>query len=483
MSRLEEPPRSALVTPRVVALPGRLASILQGAESRPHAGTRVDWRRGVPLISWVVIGLGAAVVLASVVLSIDDLDLLAEARVVPLAVFMTAIALGEVVRVAGHWRRKTAPLSTAAGLGFAMTSQATTHGGAVLPGSVIVVLTALAMAAGAAARWSTGRSVDAVQMSARLVGVATTTFLYRRATFGGTTLMEWQAGVTHDRWLVALAMLCVCSAGMTVTLLVLGVWRAGIDHTPLGRGIRDEFAESFVLTSALVASGPLIALAESAVGILAVPLFLVPLMLTLIAVRRYIAVRQTYRQTIEALSRLTELSGNTRSHHASRVARLSLGIGRELGMPQRDVVELEYAALLHDLGQVALREPIPGGATVLAAPADQIRMAHDGAEIVRQTGVLDGVAALLEAQTTPFRQVREFGEQLPMASRIIKVANAFDDLTAGSRNRAKVEAAMERIHLGLGYEYDPTVVDALTRVLRRRSKTGGAHAGNGSAKG
>jgi hypothetical protein len=478
VSRAEEPRRSLFMTPHVGSRLSLLLAPRQAAEGPERAEARASLRRRLPRVSWAVIGLGAGVVFISLVWSLDDVDLLRQARPVPFLVFMGAIAVGEVIRVAGLWQRKTAPLSTAAGLGFAMTAQATTHTGAHFPSSVIVVATAVAMLLGSTARWSTGRSIDAVHMSARLVGVAATSFLYRRARFGDTTLLDWQQGITH-RWLVALVMLSVCSAGMALTMLVLGVWRAGIDHTPVGRGIRDEVAEGFVLTSALVTSGALIALAERAMGILAVPLFLVPLMLTLVAVRRYIAVRQTYRQTIEALSRLTELSGHTRSHHASRVARLALAIGRELGMPQRDVLELETAALLHDLGQVALREPIPGGATVLAAPADQIRMAHDGAEIVRETGVLDGVAALLEAQTTPYRQVREFGEQLPMASRIIKVANAFDDLTAGSRNRHQVEAAMERIHLGLGYEYDPTVVDALIRVLDRRQRMG-AHVGGGS---
>jgi len=136
-----------------------------------------------------------------------------------------------------------------------------------------------------------------------------------------------------------------------------------------------------------------------------------------------------------------------------------------MGMGQRELTDLEYAALLHDLGQVALREPIPAGATVMAAPADQQRIAHDGAEIARTTGVLDNVAAILEAQTTPYRQVREFGQDLPMSSRIIKVANAYDDLCDPGGNDHR---AMERIHLGLGYEYDPRVVDSLTRVLERR---------------
>nr|WP_277352114.1 HD domain-containing phosphohydrolase [Knoellia sp. DB2414S] len=204
---------------------------------------------------------------------------------------------------------------------------------------------------------------------------------------------------------------------------------------------------------------------------LALPLFLFPLALTYFAVQRFASIRRTYRQTIGALSSLTDVAGYTTDAHGSRVAELSTAIGRDLGMSANDLTDLEYAALLHDLGQVGLREPIPHGATVMAAPADQRRIALDGAEIVRTTGVLDEVAAVLEAQTTPYRQVREFGQDLPLSSRIIKVANAYDDL-AGPDGIGD-ERAMERIHLGLGYEYDPRVVESLSRVLARRRRTSG----------
>jgi len=205
-------------------------------------------------------------------------------------------------------------------------------------------------------------------------------------------------------------------------------------------------------------------------GIIALPLFLMPLVLTQFAVRRFASIRTTYGQTIRTLSRLTEIGGYTAPDHPARVAELSVAMGRDMGMSERDALDLEYAALLHDIGQVALREPIPGGATMLAAPADQDRIARDGAEIVRKTGVLDTVALILESQSKPYRHVRELGEDLPISSRIIKVANAYDDLVGGRDNvdgNGK-DAAIERIHLGLGYEYDPRVVEALLRVLARR---------------
>ena len=76
--------------------------------------------------------------------------------------------------------------------------------------------------------------------------------------------------------------------------------------------------------------------------------------------------------------------------------------------------------------------------------------------------MLDNVAVILEAQPTPYAQVRELGGDLPLSSRIIKVCNAYDDLAGTIPARARA-AAIERIHLGLGYEYDPRVVDALVQ--------------------
>ncbi len=85
----------------------------------------------------------------------------------------------------------------------------------------------------------------------------------------------------------------------------------------------------------------------------------------------------------------------------------------------------------------------------------------------RGAGVLGEVATILEVQATPYRQTRELGQELPLAGRIIKVANAYDDLAEGESGPGQRDTAVERIHLGLGYEYDPLVVQALSHVLER----------------
>jgi HD-GYP domain-containing protein (c-di-GMP phosphodiesterase class II) len=62
----------------------------------------------------------------------------------------------------------------------------------------------------------------------------------------------------------------------------------------------------------------------------------------------------------------------------------------------------------------------------------------------------------------------------PLSSRIIRAANAFDDLVGSSVESSRAVAAVERLRLDTAAEYDPRVVDALGRLINRRSVVGGA---------
>jgi len=383
-----------------------------------------------------------------------------------IGVFFVVIVIGEMFRVREPDSRHAAPLATAAALAFAMTVESPQGTPATYGGSLVVAVTGVAMAVGFASNLIRRRPVSLPDLANSLVGIATATLLFREVPISqGRSVLDLQA--SWPAYLLALVMVLISAFALTVEVFLLALVRAARSYAPFLRTFQDEFLAALGLTAALSATGALVALAERPLGVVGIPLFLFPLGLTQFAVRRQGTIRRTYGQTIRTLSRLTDLGGYTEPGHASRVAELSLAIGHQLGMSSRDVLDLEYAALLHDIGQISLVEPIPGGATLMAAPTDQRRIAHDGAEIVRQTGVLDNVAVIIEAQITSYRRVRELGEDLPLSSRIIKVCNAYDDMVGGSPTPARRRVAMERINLGLGYEYDPRVVDALARVLKR----------------
>ena len=266
-------------------------------------------------------------------------------------------------------------------------------------------------------------------------------------------------------WVYALALWLAALMAAAARVVVVAAWVSRSERRSYAIVLKDEVVTFGMLSLASATTAVMIVLSKEAVGLWSPFLFSLPLVLSIAAARRYVHTRQTYRETIATLSRLTDLAGYTTPHHARRVADLSVALAQVRGLSQREIDTVEYAALLHDLGQVALDEPIPGGATVLAAPRDQERIAADGVAIIRHSGVLDDAADLLTRQAMPYRHMREEDERIPLESRIIKLANAFDDLTGGSRDPGAVSVALERIQLGLGYEYDPELVDDLVSLV------------------
>ena len=165
------------------------------------------------------------------------------------------------------------------------------------------------------------------------------------------------------------------------------------------------------------------------------------------------------------------MGGYTETGHSRRVSRLAVTVGREMGVSERDLTDLEYAALMHDIGQLSLPEPIPGGATTLVAPVDQRRIAELGAAVIRQTGVLDNAANIVERQSDPYRPHRgSLDPDLPLESRIIKAVNAYDDLVGASLESDRKLQAIGRLELGVDREFDPAVVDALARIIERQTE-------------
>jgi HD-GYP domain-containing protein (c-di-GMP phosphodiesterase class II) len=269
---------------------------------------------------------------------------------------------------------------------------------------------------------------------------------------------------------------------MVVAVLVVGIVdlaTAATDRalhlgTPVRATVRDEIQAVAGLGAAVAATGILIALASNLMGWWALPVLILPLLTTQFSFRRYAQIRSTYRQTIRALSKITEVGGYVHDGHSIRVSALAVSTGREVGLTETELLDLEYAALMHDIGQLSLAEPIPRGSTLTVTPAERKRIASMGAEIIRSSGTLDRVAVIVERQSDPYRRNRRPADDtLPVASRIIKAASAYDDLVSVAPEDPRCRAdAVERLRLGMAYEYDPRVVEALARVVSRTASSG-----------
>ncbi len=420
-------------------------------------------RRPGRVAATVVLVLGAVAVLRGLVAAGAELPTLLATHGHTLLVVVGFVAAGQLARIQMPSGRETAPLSSAAAMSAVFLGPIFGEPTLDIQAGLVVLVVTAGLGIAAAVLRLRHRPVGSPVLAARVVGVALAAFLTRD--WGNPTLWQAQVDPNVSRSAVALGMGLAAVAGLLTELVLVAAVRAERQQTPWSAAVRDEVGEAAPLTLAVVVTGPMVALMAPALGLLSVPVALFPLATAYTAVRQYIRNRATNRQLIATLSHLTEHGGYTPVHHAERVAQTSVRIGRVLGLGERQLRDLEFAALLHDLGQISLLDPIPDGATVLAAPADQQAIALEGGRIIRRAEVFEDVADYVEGQTTRYRMVRELGEDVPMASRIIKCANAFDDLSQGSGDSVLVAAAMERIQLGLGYEYDPDVVDALTRVV------------------
>lgn len=385
-------------------------------------------------------------------------------------VYAITIVVGELWRVSVLGTRDFPPIALAAALAMPMTTALPGGVDAGYSAGLVIVVVGLATLFGQAVRQWIGIGTFVLpQIASRVLVVTLAALLYREVPLGGRALADWATEWQGVLWLTAMTMLLVGVASMIVQLTLLAMQHSSSTHALLWQSLVDEVGAVGPLALATATSAVVLALAVGALGPIAIPLFLAPLLLLQLAVSRQSSVRDAQRQTIRSLSRITDQGGFTPQGHAVRVAHLSMALGRDLGLAERDLVDLEYAALLHDLGQVSLQRQIPGGATVAISPLDQRRIANTGASILARTAELSRLSLIVAGQAAPYRYGRD-SRDVSLLCRILKVSNAFDDLTAASSRRPATTKALQRIRLNLGYEYDPLVVRSLCRVLVREGR-------------
>lgn len=420
--------------------------------------TETDMRAAGPL----VVAAGVAVVAAATqTWSPTDFHSLGY---VPYA-FGLFIALGELLRISLPGKRESAPLASAGAIAFALLPAMLNVPGLSYGWPVVVTVVTLGSVLGAFPGALVGRGLHLDELARRILTTMLAAAVFRPHI---PDLLPKQGEIISR---LALAMMFAAVLAAAADAVLAASVRSSQAHQPFRTALLDEFRALAGISSAIAATGVLIALASPKMGIVALPVFAAPLLLTQFSFRRYATIDATYLQTIRSLSKVTEVGGYTETGHSRRVSVLSTTVAREMGVSERDIKDLEYAALMHDIGQLSLPDPIPGGATTMAAPVDQRRIAELGADVIRQAGVLDRAALIVERQADAYRPHRgQQDETLPLESRIIKVVNAYDDLVGASLESDRKLRALERLQLGIDREYDPDVVDTLARIIERQSE-------------
>ena len=149
--------------------------------------------------------------------------------------------------------------------------------------------------------------------------------------------------------------------------------------------------------------------------------------------------------------------------HSSRIVAIADAIGRRAGVGSSDMENLRAAAFLHDVGHMTLTS----GGEGFEAPGH----AEEGEKVVAGANFPSDVVAAVRHHHDRFDGGAADGpaEQPPLMARILAVAERYEALTAG-RGCARVTPpeALAKVNEGSGTEFDPAVVDALSRAVQDR---------------
>ncbi|MEA2449908.1 MAG: hypothetical protein QOG63_1840 [Thermoleophilaceae bacterium] len=174
-----------------------------------------------------------------------------------------------------------------------------------------------------------------------------------------------------------------------------------------------------------------------------------------------------------ALARAVELRTAKAVDHGAAVARYALAIADGLGWSGGDLALLRMAAMLHDVGKVAVADRILAKEGPLTVEEYEAVKAHPsaGAEIVGQVDghspVVDWIRHVHEHVDGSGYPAGLCGDEIPLASRILLVAEAYDAMTTRRPYGAPMsrDAALDELWEGVGAQFDPSCVAALERHL------------------
>jgi diguanylate cyclase (GGDEF)-like protein/putative nucleotidyltransferase with HDIG domain len=182
--------------------------------------------------------------------------------------------------------------------------------------------------------------------------------------------------------------------------------------------------------------------------------------------RRVAEWTQLHWESTEVLARAIQAKDDDGSSHVERVQQYASSLARQLELSEPDTQAVEIAALLHDIGKLAVPEHIlskPGPLTLNERRKMQIH-AQVGAEIVSAVPFPCPVAPLIRSHHERWDGMGYpsglRGQEIPVGARILAVVDCFDALTSERPYRPAVsqEAALDILQEEAGTAFDPAIV-------------------------
>jgi HD-GYP domain-containing protein (c-di-GMP phosphodiesterase class II) len=239
-------------------------------------------------------------------------------------------------------------------------------------------------------------------------------------------------------------------------------------------------APVYALDGALAPIGLLAAFAAIQIGA-ALVLLILPLATVLAVLSRErqarvdqaIELSSAYRGTAMLLGDVVEADDAYTGSHSRGVVELSLAVSDHLGLDHRQRRNVEFAALLHDVGKIAVPKEIINKAGPLDQEEWRVMYRHtiEGEEMLNQVGgVLSEVGRIVRSSHEHYDGSGYpdglAGEGIPIEARIVACCDAFSAMTTtrSYRKAMPVEAALAEVRACAGTQFDPRVAESLSVV-------------------
>lgn len=191
----------------------------------------------------------------------------------------------------------------------------------------------------------------------------------------------------------------------------------------------------------------------------------------------YNELKSFYKDTVTSLVNAIMKKDPYTKGHSERVTEYALLIGKEINLDEKKLEELEYAAILHDVGKIGIKEEILLKPTKLTDEEwDEIKKHPPfGYEIMAPLSLSEEVKlAILHHQERydgSGYPGRLKGDNIPILARIIAVADTYDAMTSSRvyRTAFSKEEAMQKLEKCKGIQLDPIIVEAFFRTKITKS--------------
>jgi len=239
---------------------------------------------------------------------------------------------------------------------------------------------------------------------------------------------------------------------------------------------KQNYMWNFFHILAFLPVAAVIALVYVKSGMWTIALFVVPLFLARYTFQLYIEMKEAHINTVSALTSALDANDPYTHGHSYRVSCYALSLGRAMGLSSKDLEVLEYSALLHDIGKIAIKKEILHKAGRLTEEEFRSLKAHPvtGADIVENLKFLKEAAILVryhhEQPNGKGYPDGLKGDEIPVGSRILLCADAYDAMTSDRpyRKGLPIEKVLDQFEKYKGTQFDLDVANLLVRLVRQR---------------